>query len=104
MAVEGVAQPVGLGGRSEAEHREESPDAAPAMGEDAGPGGGAGGELEEDEDEDVVVERDEPVLACDGGGGIGGGGEPVALGGALAFYLDKPAVTPRRRHRPRRSN
>ena len=76
MAVEGVAQPVGLGGRSESEHREESPDAAPAVGEDAGPGGGAGGELEEDEDEHVVGERAEPIVAC---------GEPRALGGAVAI-------------------
>ena len=49
------------------ELREESPDAAPAAGEDAGPSGDGGvAELEEDVDEEVVRQCTEPVLDAGG--------------------------------------
>ena len=51
------------------ELREESPDAAPAAGEDAGPSGDGGvAEREEDVDEEVVRQCAEPDLDA---GGIG---------------------------------
>jgi len=61
---------VGLGGRREAEHREERPDAVPAVGEDAGPGGGT-----------VVSLR---RMRTRTSSWSARGGEPMALSGALA--------------------
>ena len=81
MSLEGGADLAGIFSVAEVERREEGPDAAPAVGEDAGPRGGAGAEIADDEYQDVVGKRAEAVLATGAGGGVRG--ELGTLGGDL---------------------
>lgn len=75
---------------AEADLREERPEAAPAAGEHAGPGGGFSvAEAVEDVEEDVVGQRAQAVLPlpllADAGAG---GAELGSLGGGFPPFLD----------------
>jgi hypothetical protein len=65
MGFKGEAYALGVTGGAEAEPREQSPEAAPATREDAGPRGGDGGvELVKDVDQNIVGKRADVVLAA----------------------------------------
>jgi hypothetical protein len=81
MGFKGDAYALGVtGGGAEAEPREQSPEAAPATGEDAGTRGGDGVvELVKDVDQNIVGKRADVVLAA----AVAAIREPGCLGGGL---------------------